>query len=114
MPPRLPDKPKISVTAMVDDIADLVACMRPEKRAGLAACVLMSAVTARSGMRMIPAIALSVAAGFLTEQLYVIGADVHRASLLAADLYQRRMDLMDGADALLADLKEPADAAGTV
>jgi len=59
-------------------LADLTV---PHKRAGLIATMATAAVLAQLRMRFVPAVALSVAAGFAAERLYVVIDDVHRAAL---------------------------------
>jgi hypothetical protein len=83
-------------TGAVDDVVDLVLDMRPEKRAGLAATMLVSGWLGWRRAPMVFSIVTGVAAGWAAEQAFVIAQDIHAAALeITAAAAMRDLDAGD-------------------
>ncbi len=69
----------------------------PEKRAGLVVTAMASALCVRAGMRFLPSLLFSAAAGYGAERLYVVVDDMHQAALANLDAYRAIGAGLDGA-----------------
>ena len=91
----------MKLSEVIDREADMLAdqyLRRPEGRVALAAMMVVSALTVKAGIRIIPAAIMTTMAGFTAEKLYVVLDDVHKAALDIRAEHRELASARPGAD----------------